>query len=206
MELFHFLSAGPHVINYALNVLNKNLKIIEDLILNKGFVPFPPRPKTLQSVNEEYPPKGGYENNRQLNVMARPILLRPQLTELWKKIGYVDICSNINEPVLEGAMLILFPPSPPTEWICPPVEKVVMRLNELIELGFELSDYVVVNILQIFEHRLDDIGEIIWNAFTTIRTGDTTFSFVFGLFQEAFEHRRCQRKLIFSSLKLNNMN
>jgi len=47
-----------------------------------------------------------------------------------------------------------------------------------------------------FEHRLDDIGEIIWNAFTTIRTEDTTFSFVFGLFQEAFEHMRCHKKLI----------
>src|SRR4051794_27601540 len=38
MELFHFLSAGPHVINYA-----------------SGMLPIP----------EEYPPKDGYENNRQ---------------------------------------------------------------------------------------------------------------------------------------------
>src|ERR1043166_5354543 len=35
MELFHFLSAGPHVINYAPGMLRKNLKDIEDLILNK---------------------------------------------------------------------------------------------------------------------------------------------------------------------------
>ena len=48
MELFHFLSAGPHVINYAPGMLRKNLKDIEDLILNKRFTPFPPRPKALQ--------------------------------------------------------------------------------------------------------------------------------------------------------------
>ena len=40
MELFHFLSAGPHVINYAPGMLRKNLKDIEDLILNKRFTPF----------------------------------------------------------------------------------------------------------------------------------------------------------------------
>src|SRR5437763_5197422 len=69
MELFHFLSAGPH------DALRKNLKDIEDLILNKRFTPFPPRPKTLQldlnndphiyqpPIPEEYPSKGGYENN-----------------------------------------------------------------------------------------------------------------------------------------------
>jgi hypothetical protein len=42
MELFHFLPAGLHVINYAPDMLSKNLKDIEDLILNKRFVPFPP--------------------------------------------------------------------------------------------------------------------------------------------------------------------
>ncbi|CAB5189603.1 unnamed protein product [Rhizophagus irregularis] len=54
MELFHFLSAGPH------------------------FVPFPPRPKAYQlnlnsdphihqqPIPEEYPSKDGFENNRRL--------------------------------------------------------------------------------------------------------------------------------------------
>src|SRR5436190_612391 len=71
MELFHFLSAGPHVIDYAPGMLRKNLKDIEDLILNKRFTPFPPRPKTLQldlnndphihqpPITEEYPSKDG---------------------------------------------------------------------------------------------------------------------------------------------------
>src|SRR6266540_7027634 len=48
MELFHFLSAGPHVINRAPGMLRKNLKYIEELILEHKFTPFPPRPKLPQ--------------------------------------------------------------------------------------------------------------------------------------------------------------
>ena len=44
MELFHFLSAGPHVIKDAPGILQKNMNSIEDLIMNKKFIPFPPRP------------------------------------------------------------------------------------------------------------------------------------------------------------------
>ena len=40
-ELFHFLSAGPHVINYAPGMLKKHLKDIQDLTLNKRFTTFP---------------------------------------------------------------------------------------------------------------------------------------------------------------------
>src|ERR1043166_3658831 len=45
MELFHFLCAGPLVINYAPQILLHNFNEIKDLILNKKFIPFPPRPK-----------------------------------------------------------------------------------------------------------------------------------------------------------------
>jgi hypothetical protein len=128
MELFHFLSAGPHVINYAPGMLRKNLKDIEDLILNKRFVPFPPRPKAYQldlnsdphihqqPIPEEYPSKDGFENNRQLNVIARGILIHPDLVNLWKQIGYYEICNDVNDLVMQGALLILFPPTPASDW------------------------------------------------------------------------------------------
>src|SRR5438128_1846511 len=99
MELFHFLSAGPLVINQAPQKLIQNLNSIEDLILNKRFIPFLPRPKPpyedtieyIQSIqaraHEEYPPKDGYENSRQLNVVARAILIHSDLVNLWKRIG-----------------------------------------------------------------------------------------------------------------------
>src|SRR6266542_976139 len=77
MELFHFLSAGPLVINHAPQKLRQNLDPIKDLILKKKFVPFPPRPKPTYEdtvvyiqlmqarAHEEYTPKDGYENSRQ---------------------------------------------------------------------------------------------------------------------------------------------
>jgi hypothetical protein len=72
MELIHFLSAGPHVINYAPGMLRKNLKDIEDLIINKQLISLPPRSKKLQLylnsdrayISEGYPFKGDYENDK----------------------------------------------------------------------------------------------------------------------------------------------
>ena len=45
MELFHFLSAGPHVINYAPGMLKKHLKDIRDF--------FPPGQNALKSLQQE---------------------------------------------------------------------------------------------------------------------------------------------------------
>src|SRR5437868_6044658 len=158
MELFHFLSAGPHVINYAPGMLRKNLKDIEDLILNKRFTPFPSRPKALQldSINndppihqptilDEYPSKDGFENNRQLNVIARGILIHPDLVNLWKQIGYHEICNDVNDLVMQGELLILFPPTPALDWVCPSAETVTSRLAELRNLGFQLKDNFIID-------------------------------------------------------------
>src|SRR5581483_11862000 len=54
MELFHFLSAGPLVNNYASKMLQQNLDEIKELIINKRFIPFPPRPKLIYEDTEEY--------------------------------------------------------------------------------------------------------------------------------------------------------
>jgi hypothetical protein len=86
--------------------------------------------------HEDYSPKDGYENSRQLNVVARAILVHPDLVNLWKKIGYYEICNDVNDLVMQGALLILFPPTPPINWICPNVDTVVKRLRQLLDLGF----------------------------------------------------------------------
>jgi hypothetical protein len=206
MELFHFLSAGPHVINYAPGILIKNLKDIEDLILNKRFVPFPPRPKAFQldlnsdphihqqSAPEEYPSKDGFENNRQLNVIARGILIHPDLVNLWKQIGYYEICNDVNDLVMQGALLILFPPTPASDWTCPSTDMVISRLAELIGLGFKLQDNVIIDALHMFEHRLDDIGDILWDAFLAIRSGENDYSLALKFFREAFKPERNLKK------------
>jgi hypothetical protein len=207
MELFHFLSAGPHVINYAPGMLRKNLKDIEDLILNKRFTPFPPRPKTLQldlnndphihqpPIPEEYPSKDGYENNRQLNVIARGILIHPDLVNLWKQIEYYEICDDVNDLVMQGALLILFPPTPASDWTCPSTDTVISRLAELRNLGFKLKDNVVIDALHMFEHRLDEIGDILWDAFLEIRSGELKYSLALKFFREAFKPERNLKKV-----------
>ncbi|GBB90026.1 hypothetical protein RclHR1_01690011 [Rhizophagus clarus] len=170
MELFHFLSAGPLVINYAPQRLYQNIHHIEDLILNKKFIPFPPRPKlAYEDTIEEYPPRDGYENNRQLNVIARAIIIHPDLVKMWKSIGYYEICDDVNDLVIQGALLILFPFTPPNDWECPDVNLVVTRLKQFIDLGFKLTNIVIIDILRLFEHRLDEIGDLLMNSFQKIR-------------------------------------
>src|ERR1051325_9680071 len=180
MELFHFLSAGPLVINHAPQKLFQNLDEIKVLILNKKFIPFPPRPKPVYEdtqeyiqlmqvmAHEEYPPKDGRENSRQLNVVARAILIHPDLVNLWKEIGYHEICSDVNELVMQGALLILFPPTPPNDWEIPGINVVVNRLRQLIVLGFQLTDIVMEESFHLFEHRLNEFGDILMDSFQII--------------------------------------
>ncbi|RIA95179.1 hypothetical protein C1645_817025 [Glomus cerebriforme] len=47
--------------------------------------------KRIQREHEEYPPQDGYENNRQLNVIARAVIIHPDLVNMWKNIGYYEI-------------------------------------------------------------------------------------------------------------------
>src|SRR3989440_5920193 len=209
MELFHFLSAGNQVINVAPSILRKNLKDIEYLILNKRFTPFPPRPKSLQldltlnsdphihqpPIPEESPSKDGYENNRQLNIIARGILIHPGLVNLWKQIEYYEICDDVNDLVMQGALLILFPPKTASDWTCPSAETVISRITELRNFGFKLKDNVVIDALHMFEHRLDKIGDIVWGAFLEIRSGELNNSLALKLFREAFKPERNLKKV-----------
>ncbi|RIB13269.1 hypothetical protein C2G38_2198339 [Gigaspora rosea] len=173
MELFHFLSAGPHVINDAREILDKNKDQIKQLILEKRFIPFPPRPKHLQAQTnttiEEYPAKDGFENNRQLNIIARAILICKDLVTYWKAIGYHGICKDVNDLVMQGAVLILYPPTPPEDWTRPSTKDVSDRLEELIEIGFELSYTIIGDIMQLFEQRLPAIGNTLIEAFIQAR-------------------------------------
>ena len=39
-----------------------------------------------------------------------------ELGQLWKRIGYYEIGTDINELVMQGALLILFPPTSSNDW------------------------------------------------------------------------------------------
>ncbi|CAG8458321.1 6319_t:CDS:2 [Scutellospora calospora] len=132
MELFHFLSSGPYIINEASDVIKNNFKDIERLVNDFKFGPFPPRIGSgNEGINEIFPSHDGFENNQQINVIARCILLDVRFVKLWKEIGYFDICKDINDLVLQGAMLILFPPSGSSNWILDK-NRIVERFKELI--------------------------------------------------------------------------
>ncbi|CAG8437507.1 12659_t:CDS:1 [Acaulospora colombiana] len=179
MELFHFLSAGPLIISQAERKLKENYELIKELILKMLFIPLPPRPKvkftdTVEYLQrsqapEEYPPKDGYENDRQLNVIARAILICPTLVDLWKSIGYVEICRDVNDLVLQGALLILFPPNPLDTYVQPKVCEIVSKLAELTKLGFHLSTSVMADAFLIFEQKLETIGDVMIKAFQEIQ-------------------------------------
>ena len=70
---------------------------------------------------------------------------------------------------MQGALLILFPPTPPNDWECPGVNTVVARLRQLSGLGFELTDLVMEEAFHLFENRLNEIGNILISAFQVIR-------------------------------------
>src|SRR5688572_18421308 len=46
-----------------------------------------------------------------------------------------------------------------------------------------------------FEHRLDEIGDILWDAFLKIRSGELKFSLALVFFREAFKPERNLKKI-----------
>ncbi|PKC56140.1 hypothetical protein RhiirA1_474440 [Rhizophagus irregularis] len=130
----------------------------------------------------------------QLNVIARGILIHPDLVNLWKQIGYYEICNDVNDLVMQGELLILFPPTPASDWSRPSIEMVISRPAELINLGFSLKDNVIIDALHMFEHRLNEIGDILWDAFLAIRSGENVYSLAFKFFREAFKPERNLKK------------
>ena len=75
---------------------------------------------------------------------------------------------------------MLFPPTPASDWSCPSAETVISRLAELRNLGFKLKDNVVIDALHMFENQLYEIGDILWDAFLEIRSGELKYSLEIG--------------------------
>ncbi|CAG8516089.1 22616_t:CDS:2 [Gigaspora margarita] len=83
---------------------------------------------------------------------------------------YKKQTGNIDRPIImQGAVLILYPPTPPEDWTRPSIKDVSDRLEELIEIGFELSYTIIGDIMQLFEQRLPAIGNTLIEAFIQAR-------------------------------------
>ncbi|CAG8692075.1 625_t:CDS:2 [Cetraspora pellucida] len=55
------------------------------------------------------------------------------------------------------------------------VNKINERLSEFIELGFRLTYSLICDIFQLFEHRLDDIGEPLLESFSSLKKDEHFF-------------------------------
>jgi len=85
---------------------------------------------------------------------------------------------------------------PALDWICPTAETVTSRLAELRNLGFRLKDNVIIDALHMSEHRLDEMGVILWEALLEIRSGELKYSLALKLFREACKpERNLKRKI-----------
>ena len=122
----------------------------------------------MQILNrKEYPAKNRFENNKQLNIIARAILIQPEIVEFWKQIGYYDICRDVNNLVLQGSLLILFHPDVKIEKVH--TNDFVKCLQRFINIGFKLTKSVMTDILTLYEQHLDKIGNTFLEAFQIIR-------------------------------------
>ncbi|CAG8755371.1 17113_t:CDS:2, partial [Funneliformis caledonium] len=186
MDKFYHLSGGPFLLMNSHTLLIKNLEEIKKLIINKKFIPFPPTRRLyfysgyhVDYNLEKFPPFDGYEQEGNLNIIARAILFKPELINTWKSIGYSEVCDDFNEVVIHGLFLTLDPPSQ----VQHAFEKLVLNLEKFIEMGFRLTDRIIVDVLQFYEYELAELGELLWRVFRSIRTGESDFAFIFGLFK-----------------------
>ncbi|CAG8689998.1 925_t:CDS:1, partial [Funneliformis mosseae] len=78
--------------SFSTKVLQNNYHFIKELILEKKFIPFPPRPTSLRLtfgpnphnqiiVPDEYAPKDGYENDGKLDIIGGAIAIEPKLVK-----------------------------------------------------------------------------------------------------------------------------
>ncbi|PKY17562.1 hypothetical protein RhiirB3_522092 [Rhizophagus irregularis] len=67
--------------------------------------------------------------------------------------------------------------------------KQLANMNETLpSKGFSLKDNVIIDALHMFEHRLNEIGDILWDIFLAIRSGENVYSLAFKFFREAFKN------------------
>jgi len=165
MEKFYYLSGGPLGTSQSIVEIQENLDEIKELIRVYKFAPFPPRP----GIRNPCDVSDGYTDVLQWNIIARSILICPELVSLWKENGYHEVVTDTNDIVIRGSLLFLYRHE--EEWALPGLEQVVKRLSDLQSYGFKLTDKLIGDALRLFEQRLDfaNIGETLVEAFTIVR-------------------------------------
>ncbi|CAJ0823520.1 11623_t:CDS:2 [Entrophospora sp. SA101] len=162
-KMFSFLSGQLLPDDQASILIKKNLKVIEDLIVNKEFTPFPPRPKVSNDKKNILA-----RDDSEFRMVARAIILEPKILHMWKRIGY-DIRKDVNDLVMQGCILKLLPRNPPIGWHNPDKKDVINRLNTFISIGFKLTKSSMVDILHLYENQPRICGSILMESFREVR-------------------------------------
>ncbi|CAG8546868.1 9532_t:CDS:1 [Paraglomus brasilianum] len=185
MESFYYLSAGSFKMSQAQKVLETNMDEIKTLIKRYKFAPLPPRPKVRSHISKnlvfescEDSFTDGYENLRNLTVITRAILVCPELLNIWKENGYYEIVEDTNDIAIRGSLLALYPSTPSDDWVKPDLDQVVTKLSDLQSCGYKVTDDLLGDVMILLEQKLDDIGDVLVNAFAVVchRTKQDTLS------------------------------
>ena len=125
METFYHFLAEQLTISQAQRMLEPD-NVIEMLIIRYKFAPLPPRPKVRNHISKNLDPNPsnidddpsavGYESVCNLNVIARAILVFPELLNVWRQNGYHEVVEDTNDYVIRGLLQILYPTDPPVGW------------------------------------------------------------------------------------------
>ncbi|CAG8640494.1 1581_t:CDS:1, partial [Paraglomus occultum] len=157
------------LIRQALKGIGNEDSIIT-IIESYGFIPFPPNPISTTYIFErpaaEYEdalPKNGYTSVSGSMIVARAIIIYPNLLNVWKKMGYHKITDDLENSVVQLTLLDLYS----TE--VPPVRTVAETLSSLQLIGFPLTDIVIGNVILLFKWRLADVGDSLIEGFSTAR-------------------------------------
>ncbi|CAG8546850.1 9531_t:CDS:1 [Paraglomus brasilianum] len=152
--------------------------VIEMLIIRYKFAPLPPRPKVRNHISKNLDPNPsnidddpsavGYESVCNLNVIARAILVFPELLNVWRQNGYHEVVEDTNDYVIRGLLQILYPTDPPVDWVKPDLGQVVTKLSDLQSHGYEVTDDLLGDVMILLEQKLDDIGDVLVNAFAVV--------------------------------------
>ncbi|CAG8630323.1 9744_t:CDS:1 [Paraglomus brasilianum] len=143
---------------------------IRTIIEVHNLTPFPLSPtfrtyifENSASSSDDLHSNGGYATVSELKIMAKAIITYPNLLNAWRRIGYHEVTTDLENPVVQLTLLNLYSTSVPSAQV------VAEKLCYLQSIGFPLTDTLIGNALFLFRRRLIDVGESLIEGFSIAR-------------------------------------
>ncbi|CAG8567799.1 8665_t:CDS:1 [Paraglomus brasilianum] len=142
---------------------------IKTIIEVYGFTPFPPKPTFRTYIFENSAkyidnlPQNGYATASELKIVAKAIITYPSLLNVWRKIGYHEIITDLENPMVQLTLLDLYSTGVPSG------QAVAEKLCNLQSIGFSLTDTLIGNAILLFKGRLVGVGKSLIEGFSIAR-------------------------------------